>query len=427
MSINTLQVIDNNTIVVTDGAKQVLYVNTPGPQGPTGPQGPSGSSAGTVDTGSLLTTSSFNSWTGSTTSQFSGTSSYATTASYAMNGGGSSLSGGTDTYIPLWSGSTALTSSFLNQSNDILKTTSASADVGLKLDFPNGQYILGDNTDPNYQTYVVVNGGEASGNSNLQLISVDNIVTSDINLTIDGTGGYLKTAYNDNDAGLRLDFLNNEYWIGSGPINGGGTLLFDADQDIIKTYFGVGNETGIYVTPDIAVLGDFSGYSGNWMAVKTDQGNKQVSIGTYSSDLGNGTRLVVDDRDGVQKVSITGSLDVGGSVNITNGNLGLQYKFVDLTSTGNYVITDNSAATVYRFSNASSTSYNVELPPASTCLNRIYWISRSNDGIVTGEVTLQCSSNIEDNVGNFNPFFNIGENAKFQWISDGSQWIMISG
>ena len=46
----------------------------------------------TTNTSGLLTTSSFNSWTGSSTSQFSGTSSYATTASYALNGGGASVS-----------------------------------------------------------------------------------------------------------------------------------------------------------------------------------------------------------------------------------------------------------------------------------------------------------------------------------------------
>jgi hypothetical protein len=42
----------------------------------------------TIDTGYLVTTSSFNAYTGSNTSQFAGTSSYALTASYAMNGGG---------------------------------------------------------------------------------------------------------------------------------------------------------------------------------------------------------------------------------------------------------------------------------------------------------------------------------------------------
>jgi hypothetical protein len=40
-----------------------------------------------ANTSSLLTTASFNAWTGSNLSQFSGTSSFATTASYALNGG----------------------------------------------------------------------------------------------------------------------------------------------------------------------------------------------------------------------------------------------------------------------------------------------------------------------------------------------------
>ena len=40
---------------------------------------------GSVDTGSLVTTASFNSYTGSSTSQFAGTASFATSASYAIN------------------------------------------------------------------------------------------------------------------------------------------------------------------------------------------------------------------------------------------------------------------------------------------------------------------------------------------------------
>ena len=58
--------------------------------------------------------------------------------------GNGSLSGGINGYIPIWSGSTALSNSFLNQSNDILKTTSGSSDIGLKLDFANKDYRFGD-------------------------------------------------------------------------------------------------------------------------------------------------------------------------------------------------------------------------------------------------------------------------------------------
>jgi hypothetical protein len=58
----------------------------------------------TVNTGSgggsgLLTTASFNSYTGSNTSQFAGTSSFASTASYALNGGVTQIVAGTNVTI----------------------------------------------------------------------------------------------------------------------------------------------------------------------------------------------------------------------------------------------------------------------------------------------------------------------------------------
>jgi hypothetical protein len=108
--------------------------------------------APTVDTGGLLTTASFNSYTGSSLSQFAGTASFATTASFAINSRG--LLGGADQYIPLWSGSNALTSSYLNQSGSILKTIYNGSDVGLKLDFANNTYTLGDNINPGSAGYI---------------------------------------------------------------------------------------------------------------------------------------------------------------------------------------------------------------------------------------------------------------------------------
>jgi hypothetical protein len=62
--------------------------------------GSGGGSGGTINTGSLLTTASFNAWTGSSTSQFAGTASFALTssraisASYALNGGVTQLLAG---------------------------------------------------------------------------------------------------------------------------------------------------------------------------------------------------------------------------------------------------------------------------------------------------------------------------------------------
>ncbi len=92
---NIVEVGSDNKLIITDNVKcnsitipqpvtNILQINSPGPQGPAGLN---------ANTGSFVTTASFNAYTGSTTSQFAGTASYATTssfsftASYALNAG----------------------------------------------------------------------------------------------------------------------------------------------------------------------------------------------------------------------------------------------------------------------------------------------------------------------------------------------------
>ena len=92
---------------------------------------PSFTIASTINSSTFLTTSSFNSWTGSSTSQFAGTSSFATTASYALNipviNTGSLL---TTASFNSWTGSTtsqfAGTSSYASQSLSSSYATTAS-------------------------------------------------------------------------------------------------------------------------------------------------------------------------------------------------------------------------------------------------------------------------------------------------------------
>ena len=78
---NTLVITDNNrcnSITIPQPVTNILQINSPGPQGPPG-------EGANIDTGSFVTTSSFNDWTGSNLSQFAGTASYATSASYAFS------------------------------------------------------------------------------------------------------------------------------------------------------------------------------------------------------------------------------------------------------------------------------------------------------------------------------------------------------
>lgn len=88
----------------------------------------------TIDTGSFVTTASFNDFTASyNTGSFTGsfTGSLEGTASFALTS--SKVLGGTDGYIPLWSGSDALTSSgiFQNGSNIGIGTTTPGSNVSI--------------------------------------------------------------------------------------------------------------------------------------------------------------------------------------------------------------------------------------------------------------------------------------------------------
>lgn len=261
-------------------------------------------------------------------------------------------------------------------------------------------------------------------------ITIPQPVTNILQINSPGLQGPIGPSGSQGPAGPSVDtgsfaitgsniFLGNQDISGSVTITGsitfdGGASISGSDNfDIIvnSRQWTFGND-GYLVLPQVDSLTDQAGIKSNGdIIIQADDTQSWRFIS------GSG---VLQAPGGIEAPSFTGSLDIS-----TGGNLGLQYKFIDLTSVGNYVIADNSPATVYRFSNASSTNYQVELPSAGSCPNRTYWISRSNDGTVIGTVTLTCSSNIEDNTGVFNTNFNIGENSKHQFISDGISWIMI--
>jgi hypothetical protein len=82
------------------------------------------------------------------------------TASYTLTS--SNVQGGEQYYIPLWNTDTSLTSSYLYQNNDTLKTFDFGISKGLTLSFLNDEYFLG-NTSSSYSgsgTWVNVNSGD---------------------------------------------------------------------------------------------------------------------------------------------------------------------------------------------------------------------------------------------------------------------------
>jgi hypothetical protein len=92
----------------------------------------SGGSGGTINTGSLLTTASFNAWTGSSTSQFAGTASFALTssraisASYALNGGVTQLLAGPNVTLSPTNGLGQVTVSATLSGSTIFNTATGS-------------------------------------------------------------------------------------------------------------------------------------------------------------------------------------------------------------------------------------------------------------------------------------------------------------
>jgi hypothetical protein len=131
--------------------------------------GSTGILGNTTITGSLRVTS--------ITGSLYGTSSFAITASYTKN-----VSGGTDGYIPLWKGASALTSSCLYQDdiNDTLYSYNLGNPKGLLLDFGNEIYTFGDSTS----------------------------------LMVDNVSGNITSNNNGFQKGLLLDFIGNTYSLG---------------------------------------------------------------------------------------------------------------------------------------------------------------------------------------------------------------------
>ena len=106
--------------------------------------------------------------TGGITGSLLGTASFATSAlssshaSFALTS--SNVQGGEQYYIPLWDTDTSLTSSYLYQNNNTLKTFDFGINKGLTLSFLNDEYFLG-NTSSSYGglgTWINVDSGDGA-------------------------------------------------------------------------------------------------------------------------------------------------------------------------------------------------------------------------------------------------------------------------
>jgi hypothetical protein len=101
----------------------------------------------------------------------------------------------------------------VDNANQIIKTQNQGNDIGLKLDFAGGEHTLG---DTNILSYVKTTNSSAG----IEINNPYNIYLGDVN----ALGNYcdfnidiqnsIKTRYNGNDIGLKLDFANQTYQFG---------------------------------------------------------------------------------------------------------------------------------------------------------------------------------------------------------------------
>jgi hypothetical protein len=197
----------------------------------------------------------------------------------------------------------------INNISNILKTQYQQNDIGLKLDFANDRYIIG-NEGPN-KPFLFIDGVTQNiqtiynGNTNygINLDYVNNIYelkSLNLNVTINdnlgtfttlgifcdsinnyysfGNGffadiatsnfqiadinngnfleynvgiGYLKTQYGGNDIGLKLDFANNQYWIGDeAGINSGSVIKVNDGSSQIQLLAGTVNNVTSLILED---------------------------------------------------------------------------------------------------------------------------------------------------------------------------------
>jgi hypothetical protein len=221
--------------------------------------------------------------------------------------GGSGLSGGTQYYVPVWTGASTLGTSSLYESGSVLKSVYGGNDIGLKLDFVNNQYWIGDEAGVNSGSVIKVN----DGSSQIQLLAgVANTATS---LILEDNPGYIYTQYQSSDIGLRLDFSSSKYELGQ--LTGGNQTkltIDDATQTIALT-------GSLQVTGSTYLRGLTSASQANVLTYNSSTGQvfftASSAIGGGGSPIDTSTFLTTGSITTTQ--GITGSLQITGSLGMT--------------------------------------------------------------------------------------------------------------
>jgi hypothetical protein len=329
-----------------------------------------------TNTGSLLTTASVSNNT------ITFTKGDGSTFPITVNtGSGGGVSGGTQYYLPVWTGASTLGTSSLYESASVLKSVYGGSDIGLKLDFANQTHFLGDFNGIGNQTYFATDPGTAlsyiytDGYRNLYFTGPGSSLgdtLANFNATIfliDDALQYIKTSYQGSDIGLKLDFANNNYTLGTpnikyqiddlGILGGNANLYFNTaatDNGIgisvvdtttatlnyvwLGDYNNTGNGTSLRID-DLAGSSNIrTRYQSNDIGLKLDFSSSKYELGQLTG--GNQTKLTINDA--TQTIALTGSLQVTGSTYLRGLTSSSQTSVLTYnSSTGQVFFTASSA------------------------------------------------------------------------------------
>jgi hypothetical protein len=185
---------------------------------------------------------------------------------------------------------------YLNDHASLIKTQYQGVDNGLKLDFLNNFYLLGNfNANGNYinvdehHNFITLNTGVNSGNTTTLLIDDNNYL--------------IKTSGQGNDKGLKLDFSNSYYQLGDfgGLLNFNYISVDDLNNNIkvqSQSSIGIGdydannNGTVLQISDVNRNITTFQG--GQNKGLNLDFINSAYDLGDFNND-NNGTRMTIDD------------------------------------------------------------------------------------------------------------------------------------
>lgn len=343
-NINYISVNDPNNpniVDITQPVTNIVEVITAGPQGPPGPSGSVGPS-GTIDTGSFVTTSSFNAFTssyntGSFTGSFSGslfgTSSFAVSSSYALTAS-FATNALTASYIPTLQ---QVTTAGATTTDSIVSTPVVENTFG----------FLGTVTDNSYsENYAGVKGvgfGYANG-----VVGIG---------AADSYGVY---GYNEYGVGITGTSINSTgttgYSTNGAGVSGGSTNFRGIEASSITSTALV----AIIPTGNTSNIAEFQKNSVN-----------QASISHDGTIVSNKSLINTAVDNGIDKLQVSGSTNINGntritgSLNVTNGITGSLF---GTSSWANRSISSSFATNSTSASYALTSSYAINAATASNIL-----------------------------------------------------------